>query len=83
MRVSVCLSVTDMTHHDTIFFPRFELRTGYVNCLEYSGVCKSHSALQIFSLRPTRTQNGNRSIYHTCAPARASVNPTQYLGRIA
>ncbi len=73
-------------------FP-FEVRIAYQLCQRHtcaSNIPERATHTQrfgrILSLRPTRTQNSKPlqlACGHTCVPARANMNPTQYLGRIA
>ncbi len=79
-------SVMDVTHQHAISFLHFELHTGYVSGTRAPRIFRSvqlaHSALD--HLTQTNT-NSERQLAcgHTCAPTRESMNPTQYLGRIA
>ncbi len=61
--LSVCLSVTDVTHHDAFSFPRFEL------------LCQRHTRASNIPVRATRTQHFGSShldqleLKRTTAPA--------------
>ncbi len=85
--VSVCpsLSVTDMTRPDTVSFPWFELGSCYVNSTRAPRIFLSVQLALCASDPLTQTNMTTTApVYgHTCTPARASMNHTQYLGRIA
>ncbi len=85
--VSVCASVhpsiTDVTH-DTVSFPRFELRTGYIDSMCAPRIFRSMELALSISVTLTHQHKRKTATAPVCGtlvrPLTTIGDPTQYLG---